>query len=247
MTNPCKKFNVRNHQQLSVFKSKVSFLFALKLIFDSFLKMHWQFFCIQIFLIALFLLSVQKIEAICNCLITHPQYDYCRSDFVVVIKVNEVIEEDYENYLIYKVNVKKVFKYLKNWKNLLGNKIYTPASIMNCGVRFELNKKYFVSGHFENGKPIVTICDAVIQSKKITNDQYSGFDKRYKENCECSILYTPLDQMESVYQELNKTTCIWESNPKSFDCQLRHGICRMDDNNQCLWDEKQSYRNCMNN
>uniref|UniRef100_T1JKL0 NTR domain-containing protein n=1 Tax=Strigamia maritima TaxID=126957 RepID=T1JKL0_STRMM len=146
-------------------------------------------YTIMYFALALvFLLSVCKSLDACTCLPAHPQTHYCKSDYVLLVKVkhSKIVPSTYGDAQMIHVKVKKTFKESKKSKLALKRgQMWSAKDDGLCGVDLRPNVKYLVTGRVDAGKAFISSCNYYQEWSKLTTKQKKGFRLLYQQGCEC--------------------------------------------------------------
>lgn len=190
----------------------------------------------------LYLTTLQSARA-CSCTKAHPQTQFCRSDFVAVVRIRKIMHVN--DRLAYRVKINRVFKSTpKADVALKENIIWTPSFDSLCGVTLLTGKTYIISGKITAGKPNIMICDITKLWSEVPVGQRKGFRLLYHRGCACEISYTPWWQKGAVLESTGGKNCLWESSPGPEDCQEIYGVCKKAPNG-CSWTPSVPYKNCI--
>ncbi|EFN82588.1 metalloproteinase inhibitor 3 isoform X2 [Harpegnathos saltator] len=194
-------------------------------------------------LLTVLLAPVQRVAA-CSCAPSHPQTQFCNSDFVAVVKVKNVLAMSmYE--IAYEVKINRVFKsYPKADAVLMQNLLWTSSSDSMCGVTLKVGETYVLGGRINNGKASVSSCGLMIRWADTTNKQRKGLRHLYQQGCVCDIMYTQWRRKGIVLESSGGKRCLWESTPGPQDCQEKYGVCMVTIRG-CSWVPSVPYKNCI--
>ncbi|KAK2584474.1 hypothetical protein KPH14_006849 [Odynerus spinipes] len=207
-------------------------------------KMWRSHYCTYLLLGLLYLTTLQSARA-CTCQKVHPQTQFCKADFVAVVRIKKIVLVNEER-LEYKVKINRVFKSTpKADVALKENVLWTPMHDSVCGVTHLLTgKTYVVSGRVSAGGANIMICDLAILWSEVPVGQRKGFRLLYHRGCVCEISFTPWWQKGAVLESTGGKHCLWESSPGPQDCQEKYGVCKKGPNG-CSWTPSVPYKNCI--
>ncbi|KAF7399818.1 hypothetical protein HZH68_008410 [Vespula germanica] len=201
-------------------------------------------YCTYLLLGLLYLTTLQSATA-CSCQKVHPQTQFCRADFVAVVRIKLIVHVNEER-LEYKVKINRVFKSTpKAEVALRENTLWTLGYDSLCGVTHLLvGKTYVVSGTVHEGKARISICDLAIPWSEVPVGQRKGFRLLYHRGCVCETTFTPWWRKGAVLESTGGKHCLWESSPGPQDCQEKYGVCKKGPNG-CSWTPSVPYKNCI--
>ncbi|KAJ3643252.1 hypothetical protein Zmor_025976 [Zophobas morio] len=135
--------------------------------------------------LAVTLACLQYSEA-CSCMGSHPQAQYCKSDFVILARVKRA--KDFNSTRVYKVRVRKAYKLSEKASVALkSGRLLTATDEAMCGVNLAVGKLYAISGSVNSLKAHINLCGMAIQWKDLTRRQRKGLKAIYKHGCSCRI------------------------------------------------------------
>ncbi|XP_014599559.1 PREDICTED: metalloproteinase inhibitor 1 isoform X1 [Polistes canadensis] len=201
-------------------------------------------YCTYLLLGLLYLTTLQSATA-CSCMKAHPQTQFCRADFVAVVRIKLIVQINDER-LDYKVKINRIFKATPKAEIALRENILTtPGYSSLCGVMhlFE-GKTYVVSGFVREGRALISICDLAIPLSEVPVGQRKGLRLLYHHGCVCEISFTPWWRKGAVLESTGGKHCLWESSPGPQDCQEKYGVCKKGPNG-CSWTPSVPYKKCI--
>lgn len=188
---------------------------------------------VVLLLVILGALVENYVEA-CSCLPSHPQDQYCQSDFVIVARIRREFLTDGNR--IYKAKIKKEFKMSEKAKVALkSGRIITALDGGMCGVRLDVGKVYLITGRVSGLQAHVSLCGFVKPLRDITPRQRKGFRLIYGRGCDCKVSY-----FTRIPQTADR--CSWNN----IQCQRDHGICLRSPSGLCHWSKSLDLKKCMN-
>ncbi|XP_011297567.1 tissue inhibitor of metalloproteases [Fopius arisanus] len=194
------------------------------------------------------ILSVCRFEDAegCSCTMSHPQTQFCQSDWVAVVRIKKFVEiSDHE--AAYKFKLHRIFKATPKAEHALKQHLmlWTPSMDSLCGrVNMEPGETWVVGGRMNGPKPHISLCNLAMRWSEVTGRQRKGFRQFYNHGCVCHILYTQWWNKGAVFNSTGGKGCLWESAPGPSDCQERYGICMMGPAG-CSWVPSVAYKKCV--
>nr|XP_050853212.1 metalloproteinase inhibitor 1 isoform X1 [Vespula vulgaris] len=216
----------------------------VRMLLRNIIAMWRTSYCTYLLLGLLYLTTLQSATA-CSCQKVHPQTQFCRADFVAVVRIKLIVHVNEER-LEYKVKINRVFKSTpKAEVALRENTLWTLGYDSLCGVTHLLvGKTYVVSGTVHEGKARISICDLAIPWSEVPVGQRKGFRLLYHRGCVCETTFTPWWRKGAVLESTGGKHCLWESSPGPQDCQEKYGVCKKGPNG-CSWTPSVPYKNCI--
>lgn len=187
-----------------------------------------------------------RLSSSCSCLPSHPQTQFCNSDFVLMVKVKEGKLNVTEQMVGYHVVIKKVFKMTDKASLALKSKVvWSAQDDATCGVKLQDNMKYLITGRTHNNKASISLCSYHQQWNLLTPKQRKGFRLLYKQGCECKVQVSYCRD-GTRWCPRNQNTCLWETwrDPQG-GCQSQHAICMQQAHGKCDWNKSKTYRSCL--
>lgn len=175
-----------------------------------------------------------RVASACTCALEHPQTHYCKSDFVIVGRVQKTFRgrEDYD---IYKVKIRNVFKATdKAVAALRSGRLFTPPHESLCGVSLQPRETYVITGQVLHLEAHIYLCGYIAKWREVTPRQRKGFRLLYKQGCTCKV-------HETRRRTKSPNTCVTNYN----ECYERHGICLHDRERRCHWTRAPALTRCM--
>ncbi|GLV44389.1 Tissue inhibitor of metalloproteases [Carabus blaptoides fortunei] len=173
-----------------------------------------------------------QVEA-CSCMPSHPQDQFCTSDFVIVARIRKELTTD--QHRIYKAKVKKEFKLSEKAKVALkSGRLLTALSGAMCGVQLEIGKVYLITGRVSGLQPYISLCGLTKPWREVTSRQRKGFRVIYSRGCDCKISFYS-------FYPMSKDKCVWDN----MSCQRDHGICLRSPKGQCNWSKSLDLKKCL--
>lgn len=182
----------------------------------------------------LFLGFLQQNEVYaCSCSRSHPQENYCTSDFVIVARIRKQFNLNYQK--VYKARIRKEFKMSEKAKIALkSGKLLTAVSDSLCGAGLEVGKVYLITGRVQGLQAYISLCNFVKPWNNLTNRQRKGFRLIYSRGCNCLI-------SNMYHLPPRKNVCSWNYTT----CQQNYGICLQSPSGQCNWSKSIDLKRCI--
>nr|XP_022300480.1 metalloproteinase inhibitor 3-like [Crassostrea virginica] len=143
-------------------------------------------------LLFLCVVSVVVITEACKCFLSHPQTNFCRSDYV--IKARILGESNVDNFRKkYKVQVLVNYKsgYTRPFRDSV-IWISTATQSAACGVTFDIGNTYVITGSISNGEFNTHTCTWNSKVTDLTSFQRNALQNGiYRDNCNCKIRSCP--------------------------------------------------------
>ncbi|XP_033106568.1 metalloproteinase inhibitor 3-like [Anneissia japonica] len=172
-----------------------------------------------------------------DCVPKHPQQHYCEADFVIrgtVLNRNYTTRDGmpdmgtgmegdmpFNYYVVYKVQVEKVYKGASYFSEGMDVYIKTEADNNMCGIGNLMNRKsYMISGQKEEGIMLnINGCNWVAEYKKLTQAQKTGVKRQYGANCNsCQVNFKCVTTIMAlaIVKAVNNNNCILSSSNNSL-------------------------------
>ncbi|XP_023029098.2 tissue inhibitor of metalloproteinase [Leptinotarsa decemlineata] len=171
----------------------------------------------------------------CSCMPSHPQEQFCKSDFVILARVKRerIFNQTFSK--VYKVRVRKEFKVSeKGVLALKSGRLNTPMYDSMCGVQLELGKLYVISGRIFSLRAHVNMCGMIMPWESLTRRQRKGLRLLYGHGCSCGIQHC-VPGRRCHHQ---RDSCNWRSH-----CEEKEGIC-LRQPKACVWARTQALSKC---
>lgn len=132
----------------------------------------------------------------CSCLPTHPQQQFCNSDFVIRARALSRTEEEVpvENGFgtrtkaVYNVKVLEGFKFDGTCIDYDSVKLYTAVNSALCGVYMDIDSEYLLTGTNKNGRREIHSCSLNSKWEYLDNcTKKNLLNDVYKQNCLCNV------------------------------------------------------------
>ncbi|XP_042589468.1 metalloproteinase inhibitor 3-like isoform X2 [Cyprinus carpio] len=178
----------------------------------------------------LFFLSVALNEQVtegCSCVPRHPQQQFCSSDIVIRAKVIEKVPSTVPGLTAYKIQTTETFKQSDKKRIQV---IYTPQT--SCGVILK-NCEYLLSGHVQDGRVVVNLCDLVKPWNKLSRVQKASLSM-YQRGCVCEI--SPCTGASCLIEILQKK-CLIRVTSSGLDKKALQSICLPGRGGFCSWQQ----------
>ncbi|CAG5040235.1 unnamed protein product [Parnassius apollo] len=170
----------------------------------------------------------------CTCAPEHPQTHFCKSDFVIVGRVQKLFRGN-DTYDAYKVKIRNVYKATpKAAVALKSGRILTPPQESLCGVSLQPRETYVITGQVMHLQAHIHLCGYINKWRDVTPRQRKGFRLLYKQGCTCKVHVTRR-------RTKSPNTCVTNYD----DCFERHGICLHDRERRCRWTRAPALTRCM--
>lgn len=176
-----------------------------------------------------------RVAVACTCAsLEHPQAHFCKSDFVIVGRVQKTFRGgDY--YAAYKIKIRNVFKATpKAALALKSGRLLTPSEDSLCGVSLQPRETYVITGHVDHLEAHIHLCGYTAKWRDVTPRQRKGFRLLYKQGCTCKV-------HTRYHHTTSPNTCVSNYN----DCYERHGICLHDRERRCRWTRAPALTRCL--
>ena len=117
----------------------------------------------------------------CSCLRKEPEFHFCESEFVSVVKIGTRHQES-ELKILYDFTVERVLRATENGtKALTSRRLLTAGNSAMCGVFLEEGKEYVITGSVDtDGNPRVNLCNYHGLWSDVSEDVKKGFLGGYK-------------------------------------------------------------------
>lgn len=167
---------------------------------------------------------------------SHPQTQFCNSDFVIVGRVQKVLMGK-GDLTSYKVKIRHYFKATpKAELALKSGRIFTSSSEAMCGKVLQPRETYIIAGRIHHLEAHINICNYIKKLREVTARQRKGFRLLYKQGCTCKVhLY-----WNSKRRSSSHNTCVAQSD----SCETKHGICLHNRKGQCKWTRTPALTRC---
>lgn len=179
----------------------------------------------------------------CSCLPTHPQAQFCNSQFVILARVKR--EFTHNDTRVYKVRIRKELKMTEKAQVALkSGRLLTPLWDSMCGVKLETGKVYAIGGRITSLKARINICGFVQKWDELSQRQRKGLNRMYKQGCTCGI-----KRCRPPHCQKTRDFCTWStfSFDNQVDCERMQGICLRSATNKCHWARNKIQTACMRN
>ena len=135
-------------------------------------------------IILLIIYAVVKSCDGCSCMRADPVKHYCGAQFVARLTIGDRNIVSRQK-VYYDFTDLKVLRATKRGRQSLQNmKLWTAASSSMCGMRFEEEEVYLITGDVDQqNNPIVNLCNYSTLWEVLTIEQKRGFSGDYKNKC----------------------------------------------------------------
>ncbi|CAG5073965.1 Similar to Timp: Tissue inhibitor of metalloproteinase (Drosophila melanogaster) [Cotesia congregata] len=120
----------------------------------------------------------------CSCVGFSLQEQFCHSDFVIKVKVEDVAKMNQSSILIYQVNILETYKATDEAKSALQLKLLTTNPILGmCGLELQRDQVAVVGGKIINGQPNIGICYLHIRNSGEIEAQETNLRENFVKSC----------------------------------------------------------------
>ncbi|XP_068630534.1 tissue inhibitor of metalloproteinase [Battus philenor] len=170
----------------------------------------------------------------CSCAPEHPQTHFCKSDFVIVGRVQKIFRVN-DSHDAYKVKIRNIYKTTpKAAKVLESGRLVTPSMESLCNVNLEPRETYVITGQIVYSQAFIHSCGYINKWRDVTPRQRKGFRLLYKQGCDCKVRVTRR-------RTKSPNTCV-----TNYDnCFERNGICLHDRERRCRWTRAPALTRCL--
>ncbi|KAG8035116.1 hypothetical protein G9C98_001606 [Cotesia typhae] len=136
-----------------------------------------------VFLLTLSLATIYEANA-CSCAAFPLQQLFCESDFVIKMKIEDILKNEQSPYLMYKVNVLETYKASDAAKTALKNELVAtnPESGI-CGLMYQRDDVVVVGGTVTNGLSHISLCELHIENAKKIAAKETNLRENYIKSC----------------------------------------------------------------
>ncbi|XP_052679999.1 metalloproteinase inhibitor 3-like [Crassostrea angulata] len=143
-------------------------------------------------IICVVLVCVFTYNEACTCARTHPQEQFCNSDFVVrarILRRTVTDSTEFEN-VFYTVLIRQNYKRRQYPIRPPVQSIYTASQSASCGASFVIGREYIISGSIQNNRWRTSLCSFNRETSSLNQFQRNALNfGYYRNNCSCNIRY----------------------------------------------------------